>query len=40
MDCHSRRPEARIGIDAASADALVVAFEEFDKDEIADVAVS
>jgi len=35
---HSR-PEARNAMDAASADALVVAFEEFDKDDSANVAV-
>jgi enoyl-CoA hydratase len=35
---HSR-PEARHAMDAASADALVVAFEEFDKNDSANVAV-
>jgi enoyl-CoA hydratase/carnithine racemase len=35
---HSR-PEARNAVDAASADALVAAFEEFDADESANVAV-
>ena len=35
---HSR-PEARNAMDAASADALVAAFEQFDADRSADVAV-
>jgi enoyl-CoA hydratase len=35
---HSR-PEARNAMDAASADALVAAFEQFDADKSADVAV-